>query len=41
MISFVHVDNKGKYILIFDERQTQVLDDTTFTAEAKYPVNFT
>ena len=41
MSSPVHVDNKGKYILIFGEGPTQGLDDTTLTAEAKYPINFT
>ena len=41
MSSSVHIDNKNKDILIFDERQTQGLDDTTLTAEAKYPINFT
>ena len=28
-------------MLILDEWSTQRLDDTTLTAEAKYPVNFT
>ena len=41
MISFMHVDNKGKDISILGERPTQGLDDTTLTAEAKYPINFT
>ena len=41
MSSSVHVDNKGKDILILGEGPTQVLDDTTLTAEAKYPINFT
>ena len=41
MSSFVHIDNKGKVILIFGEGPTQELDDTTLTAEAKYPINFT
>ena len=41
MSSSVHVDNKGKDILILGERPTQGLDDTTLTAEAKYPINFT
>ena len=40
MSSFVHIDNKGKVILIFGEGPTQGLDDTTLTAEAKYPINF-
>ena len=39
--SSVHVDNKGKDVLIFGEGPTQELDDTTLTAEAKYPINFT
>ena len=30
-----------KDILILVERPTQGLDGTTFTAEAKYPINFT
>ena len=38
--SSVHVDN-GKGILILGERPTKGLDDTTLTAEAKYPINFT
>ena len=41
MSPLVHVDIKGKDILIFGEGTTQGLDDTTLTAEAKYPVNFT
>ena len=41
MSSFVHVDNKGKDILILDEGPKKGLDDTTLTAEAKYPINFT
>ena len=41
MSSSVHLDNKGKDILILGERPTQGLDDTTVTAEAKYPINFT
>ena len=40
MRSSVHVDNKGKYILILGEGPTQGLDDTTLTVEAKY-INFT
>ena len=39
MSSSVH--NKNKNILILGERPTQGLDDTTLTAEAKYPINFT
>ena len=34
MSSFGHVNNKGKFILIFGEGPTQGLDDTTLTAEA-------
>ena len=41
MGSSVYVDHKGKDILILGEGPTQGLDDTTFTAEAKYPINFT
>ena len=41
MSSSVHVNNKGKDILILGEGPTQGLDDTTLTAEAKYPINFT
>ena len=37
----VHVDNKGEDILILGEGPTQGLDNTTLTAEAKYPTNFT
>ena len=37
----MHVDNKGKDILIFSEGPTQGLDDITLTAETKYPINFT
>ena len=39
MSSSMH--NKNKNILILGERPTQGLDDTTLTAEAKYPINFT
>ena len=41
MSSSVHVDNKGKDMLILGEGPTQGLDNTTLTAEAKYPINFT
>ena len=41
MSSSVYVDNKEKDILILGEGPTQELDDTTLTAEAKYPINFT
>ena len=39
--SSVHIDNKGKNILILGEGPIKGLDDTTLTAEAKYPINFT
>ena len=41
MSSFVHIDNKGKDILTLCEGPIQRLDDTTLTAEVKYPINFT
>ena len=41
MSSSVYFDNNGKDILILVEGPTQGLDDTTLTAEAIYPVNFT
>ena len=34
----VHVDNKGKDILILGEGPTQGLNDITLTTEAKYPI---
>ena len=37
----VHVDKKKKDISILDENPTQWLDNTTLTAEKKYPINFT
>ena len=40
MSSSVHIDNKGKYVLIFGKGSTQGLDDATLTAKAKYPINF-
>ena len=39
--SSVHVDNKGKDIVILGEGPTQGLDDITLKAEVKYPINFT
>ena len=39
--SSVHIDNKGKYILILGDVPTQELDDSTLIAEAKCPINFT
>ena len=41
MGSSVPIDNKNKNILILGERPPQGLNDTTLTAEAKYPINFT
>ena len=41
MRSSVHVDDKGRDILILVEEPTQGLKDTTLAAEAKYPINFT
>ena len=38
---FMHVDNKGKGILIRGGGSTQGLDVTTLTAETRYPINFT
>ena len=37
----VHINNENEDILIFGERPRQGLDNTTLTAEAKYPINFT
>ena len=41
MSSSLYIDNKNKDILILGEASKQVLDDTTLTAQAKYPINFT
>ena len=41
MSSSVHIDNKGKDILILGKGPTQELDGTTFTAEPLYTINFT
>ena len=38
MSSSVHIDNKGKDILILLEGPTQGLDSTTLTVEAVYPI---
>ena len=38
MNSSVHVDYKGKDILILGEGPTQGLDDTTLTTEEKYTI---
>ena len=37
----MHVDNRGKDILILGKGPTQGLNDTTLTAEAKYLIIFT
>ena len=39
MISSVHIDNENKDIVTIGERAMQLLDDTTVSAEAKYPNN--
>ena len=41
MSSSGHIDNREKDILILGKRPTQGLDGTTWTAEAKYTINFT
>ena len=40
MISYVHTDNKKKYILILGKGTTEGLGDTTLAAEKEYGVNF-
>ena len=40
MSSSVHIDNKGKDILILGEGATQGLHHTTLTGEAKNSINF-
>ena len=40
-ISSVHIDNKEKYLLVLDEGQSQELDNTTITVQAKHSINFT
>ena len=40
MSSSVHIDNKGKDILILGIGQTQGLDDTTLSVKAQYSINF-
>ena len=40
MSSSVHIDNKGKDILILGKDPRQRLDNTNLTAEAQYSVNF-
>ena len=41
MSSSVHIDNKNKDISVLGEWATQGLNDTTLTAEALHPINFT
>ena len=41
MSSSMHIDNKGKDILILGKGPTQGLDGTTFTAKSKYPITLT
>ena len=40
MSSSVHIDNKGKDILILCIGPTQGLDDTILTVESQYSINF-
>ena len=40
MSSSVHIDNRKKDISILGEGPQQGLNETTFTAEAIYPINF-
>ena len=35
-----HINNKGKYILIYGKVSTQGLDDSTLSAEAQFSFNF-
>ena len=41
MNSSVHIDNKGKDILIFCKVPTQGLNNTTLTAETQHSISFT
>ena len=41
MNSSVHADNNGQVILILGEGPTHAFNNTTLTAEGKYPINFT
>ena len=40
MSSSMHIDNKGKNILILGEGPTHGLDGTALKTEVKYPINF-
>ena len=37
----MHIDGVNKNIFVLGEEPTQSLDNSTITAEAKYPINFT
>ena len=37
----MHVDNKEKDVLILGDGPTQGFDDSSLTAETKYPINST
>ena len=39
--SLVHIDNKGKNILILGKGITQGLNNSTLVAETQYSINFT
>ena len=41
MNSSIHIDNKGKYILILGLGPTQGLGENSLTAEEMYSINFT
>ena len=41
MTSSVHNDNKNKDILVLAKGRTDVIDETTLTAEKEYSINFT
>ena len=40
MSNSIHIDSKGKYILVLGRRPTQGLE-STLTAEKMYSINFT
>ena len=40
MSSSLHINNKGKYILVLGKGLTRGLDGTTLTAKAQYSINF-
>lgn len=41
MSSLAHIDKREKDILVLGNGPTDGLDDTTFTAEKEYSINFT